>query len=54
MIPHNYSQVAADGKNILEIGKMIAGARKYALQTFIPERTLERKFVREKTYSSEI
>jgi pyruvate formate lyase activating enzyme len=40
-------------KNILEIGEMISGARKYALQKFIPERTLEKKFSREKTYSNE-
>jgi pyruvate formate lyase activating enzyme len=40
-------------KNILKIGEMISGARKYALQKFIPERTLERKFLREKTYSNE-
>jgi pyruvate formate lyase activating enzyme len=40
-------------KNILKIGKMISGARKYALQKFIPERTLEGQFLREKTYSNE-
>jgi pyruvate formate lyase activating enzyme len=40
-------------KNILKIGEMISGARKYALQKFIPERTLEGQFLREKTYSNE-
>jgi pyruvate formate lyase activating enzyme len=37
--------------NILKIGEMIAGARKYVLQKFIPDRTLVKQFIREKTYS---
>jgi pyruvate formate lyase activating enzyme len=40
-------------KNILEIGKMILGARKYVLQKFIPDRTLAKQFAHEKTYSEE-
>jgi pyruvate formate lyase activating enzyme len=36
--------------DILEIVNEIAGAKRYALQRFKPVRTLDQKFLRERTY----
>ena len=53
-IPHEFrttvvkSQLTA--KDILEIAKLISGAKRYALQKFAPTKTLDKKFLKEKTY----
>jgi len=53
-IPHEFrttvvkSQLTA--KDILEIAQLIFGAKRYALQKFVPARTLDKKFLKEKTY----
>lgn len=39
--------------DILKIGEMISGARKYALQKFVSVKTLEKKYLQEKSYSDE-
>ena len=41
-------------KDILQIGKMIAGAKHYVLQKFVPVKVLEKKFLKEKSYPDEI
>jgi pyruvate formate lyase activating enzyme len=40
-------------KDILKIGKLISGAQKYVLQKFVPVKTIDKKFLRQKTYSDE-
>jgi pyruvate formate lyase activating enzyme len=40
-------------KDILEIASDLAGARRYVLQNFVPAKTLEKKFLREKPYAAE-
>jgi pyruvate formate lyase activating enzyme len=56
-IPHEFrttivpSQLAS--KDILKIAKLISGAKKYALQKFIPGKTLKNKFSDGKTSSPE-
>ena len=40
-------------KDILAIVREIAGAKRYALQKFQPARTLNKKYIQEKTYSDE-
>jgi pyruvate formate lyase activating enzyme len=40
-------------KDILQIGKMIAGAKHYVLQKFVPVKTLDKRFLKEKSYSDE-
>jgi len=42
------SQLTA--KDILEIAQLIAGAKRYALQKFVSAKTLDKKFLKEKTY----
>src|SRR4030065_182240 len=37
-------------KDILEIAKLISGAKRYALQKFMPTKTLDKKFLKEKTW----
>jgi pyruvate formate lyase activating enzyme len=37
-------------KDILKIAKLISGAKRYALQKFVPTKTLDKKFLKEKTY----
>ena len=39
--------------DILQIGKMIAGASRYILQKFVPTKTLDKKFQKEKSHSDE-
>jgi pyruvate formate lyase activating enzyme len=52
-IPHEFrttvvsSQLMA--KDILEITKLISGAKRYALQKFMPTKTLDKKLLKEKT-----
>jgi len=45
------SQLGA--KDILEIAKLISGAKCYALQKFMPTKTLDKKFLKEKTWSDD-
>ncbi len=53
-IPHEFrttvvkSQLAA--KDILAIAQLISGAKRYALQKFAPTKTLNKKFLKEKSY----
>jgi pyruvate formate lyase activating enzyme len=39
--------------DILQIGELIAGANRYILQKFIPTKTLDSRFLKEKSYSDE-
>jgi pyruvate formate lyase activating enzyme len=56
-IPHEFrttvvkSQLGA--KDILEIAKLISGAKCYALQKFVPTKTLDKKLLKEKTWSDD-
>lgn len=45
------SQLSKD--DILEIGQMVRGAKLYILQKFIPTKTLDSQFLKQKTYSEE-
>ena len=45
------SQLSKD--DIREIGKLIKGAKLYVLQKFVPSKTLDPKFLDEKTYTDE-
>ncbi len=40
-------------EDILQIGKLIKGAKNYYLQKFVPEKTLDPNFLKEETYSDE-
>ncbi len=40
-------------KDILQIGKLIPGANRYVLQNFVPAKTLDKKFLKEKSYPDE-
>jgi pyruvate formate lyase activating enzyme len=40
-------------KDIMKIGALISGARKYVLQKFVPVKTLNKKFLQEKNYSGD-
>lgn len=46
-------QSQLDENDILQIGKMINGASHYVLQNFIPTKTLDKKFTKEKSFSDE-
>ncbi|HNZ64975.1 MAG TPA: anaerobic ribonucleoside-triphosphate reductase activating protein [Smithella sp.] len=56
-IPHEFRttlvQSQLDEDDILQIGKMINGASHYVLQNFIPTKTLDKKFTREKSFPDE-
>ena len=45
------SQLSKD--DIIEIGKLIKGAKLYVLQKFVPSKILDPKFIDEKTYTDE-
>jgi pyruvate formate lyase activating enzyme len=45
------SQLEED--DILQIGELISGASKYVLQKFVPTKTLDKKFLKEKSFSDE-
>jgi pyruvate formate lyase activating enzyme len=53
-IPHEFRTTVVKSqlteKDILEIAKLISGAKRYALQRFVPTKTLDKKFLKEKTY----
>jgi pyruvate formate lyase activating enzyme len=40
-------------KDIMQIAKLISGASHYILQKFVPTKTLDKKFLKEKSYSDE-
>lgn len=40
-------------KDILEIAKLISGAKSYALQKFVPTKILDKKLLKEKTWSDD-
>jgi pyruvate formate lyase activating enzyme len=56
-IPHEFRTTVVTSeltqKDILEIVKEIAGAKRYVLQKFQPAKTLNKKYFQEKTYSDE-
>jgi pyruvate formate lyase activating enzyme len=56
-IPHEFRTTIIESQleenDILEIGKLIAGASKYVLQKFVPTKTLDKKFLKEKSFSDE-
>jgi anaerobic ribonucleoside-triphosphate reductase activating protein len=53
-IPHEFRTTVVKSqlteKDILKIAKLIYGAKRYALQKFVPTKTLDKKFLKEKTY----
>jgi pyruvate formate lyase activating enzyme len=53
-IPHEFRTTVVSAqlmaKDILEIAKLISGAKRYALQKFMPTKTLDKKFIKEKTW----
>jgi len=46
-------ELQLEENDILQIGKLIAGASKYVLQKFVPTKTLDKKFLKEKSFSDE-
>ena len=56
-IPHEFRTTIVEsqlGENdILQIGKLIAGADHYVLQNFVSKKTLDKKFLKEKPFSDE-
>jgi len=56
-IPHEFRTTVVSSlltpDDILVIGREITGATRYALQKFQPSRTLNKKYLKEKTYSDE-
>jgi len=56
-IPHEFRTTIVESQleenDILEIGKLIAGASRYVLQKFVPSKTLDKKFLKEKSFSDE-
>jgi pyruvate formate lyase activating enzyme len=57
-IPHEFRTTVVlsqlEENDILQIGKLITGANRYALQKFVPAKVLEKKFLKEKSYPDEI
>jgi pyruvate formate lyase activating enzyme len=57
-IPHEFRTTVVSSlltqKDILAIAREITGAKRYALQKFQPARTLNKKYLKEKTYSDEV
>ncbi|KFO67387.1 hypothetical protein ER57_10900 [Smithella sp. SCADC] len=55
--PHEFRTTIVESQleenDILEIGKLIAGASRYVLQKFVPSKTLDKKFLKEKSFSDE-
>jgi pyruvate formate lyase activating enzyme len=46
-------QSQLEEKDILQIAKLIFGAKSYALQKFVPAKTLDKKLLKEKSYPDE-
>lgn len=57
MITHEFRTTVVKSQltinDILKIGAMISGTRKYALQKFVSEKILEKKFLQEQSYADE-
>lgn len=53
-IPHEFRTTVVKSqlteKDILKIAKLISGAKRYVLQKFVSTKTLDKKFLKEKTY----
>ncbi len=53
-IPHEFRTTVVksqmEAKDILEIAKLISGAKRYALQKFVPTKTLDKKMLKEATW----
>jgi pyruvate formate lyase activating enzyme len=47
------AQSQLEEKDILQIAKLISGAKSYVLQKFVPVKVLEKKFLKEKSYPDE-
>jgi pyruvate formate lyase activating enzyme len=56
-IPYEFRTTVVESqleeKDILQIAKMISGANSYVLQKFVPMKTLDKKFLKEKSYPDE-
>jgi pyruvate formate lyase activating enzyme len=56
-IPYEFRTTIVESQleenDILKIGELIAGASRYILQKFIPTKTLDSRFLKEKSYSDE-
>ena len=56
-IPHEFRTTIVESqleeKDILQIAKLIYGAKSYALQKFVPVKTLDKKLLKEKSYPDE-
>ena len=46
-------QSQLEEKDILQIAKLISGAKNYVLQKFVPAKVLDKKFLKEKSYPDE-
>lgn len=47
-------QSQLEEKDILQISRLISGAKNYVLQKFVPTKTLDKKFLKEKSYPDEV
>jgi pyruvate formate lyase activating enzyme len=56
-IPHEFRTTVVEfqleEKDIQQIAKLISGAKSYVLQKFMPVKVLEKKYLKEKSYSDE-
>ena len=56
-IPHEFRTTVVESqleeKDILQIAKLISGANSYVLQKFVPAKTLDKKLLKEKSYTDE-
>ena len=56
-IPHEFRTTIVESqleeKDILQIEKLISGAKNYVLQKFVPVKVLDKKFLQEKSYPDE-
>jgi pyruvate formate lyase activating enzyme len=56
-IPYEFRTTIVESQleenDILQIGKLITGASKYVLQKFVSTKTLDKKFLKEKSFSDE-
>ena len=56
-IPHEFRTTVVQSlvteSDILKIAKLISGARRYTLQKFVPAKTLDKKYLKEKPFSDD-
>ena len=56
-IPYEFRTTVVESqleeKDILQIAKLISGAKSYALQKFVPVKVLDKKFLKEKSFPDE-